>query len=67
MELYEDAVGQHHNVYSVFGSFTRSIAQYGYIGKGWMGKSRLFDCILICIVNWTVASGSFTRGIAYLT
>jgi hypothetical protein len=27
-----------------------------------MGKSRLLDCILICIANWTVVLGSFTKG-----
>ena len=32
-------------------------------GKDWMGKSRLLDCILICIANWTVVLSSFTRSI----
>jgi hypothetical protein len=39
---------------SVFGSFTRNIAEHGCNGKGWMGKRRLLDCILICIADWTV-------------
>jgi hypothetical protein len=41
---------------SVFRSFTRSTSYYGYSGKGGMDKSRLLDCILICIANWTLDS-----------
>jgi hypothetical protein len=28
-------------------------------------SGRLLDCILICIANWTLLLGSFTKGIAY--
>ncbi len=36
---------------SSFSPVFGSTAQYGYNGKGWMGKSRLLGCILFCIVT----------------
>jgi hypothetical protein len=29
------------------------------MGKGWMGKSRLLDCIIIYIAYWTVGTSDF--------
>ncbi len=47
------------------GRFVLASLSMAAYGKGWMGKSRLLDGILICIANWTVVLGSFTRGKAY--
>jgi hypothetical protein len=55
------------SICTVFGSFITSISKYGYNRKGRMGNSKLSGCILICIANWRVKLGSFTRGISYLT